>query len=301
MAERKSAPADVGTSAGARDPGRNDPVEDARSEARNAYDQACSEVTVERWCEGISEKARDRVAEEAAVALVYHGVSHAVMLASPADLEDLGVGFTLSEGIARRDEIRSVEAVARDDGAYEVRLGIAAERFSALLRRERNTTGRTGCGLCGVANIEDAIRNPTLTANGVGISSRDLHEALSAIHRHQAINAQTGSVHAAAWVLPDKGIQIAREDVGRHNALDKVIGAVTRSGLNMADGWLLITSRASYEMVQKSVSVGVSLLAAVSAPTAFAVRLARESGLTLIGFARERRHVVYAHPQRIQP
>ncbi|MGH8175140.1 MAG: formate dehydrogenase accessory sulfurtransferase FdhD [Steroidobacter sp.] len=265
---------------------------DAQSVAR--------EVTVTRWRDGAIERAIDRVAEEAPVALVYHGVSHVVMLATPADLDDLAVGFTLSEGIvADRKEIHSVEAASRDDGAFEVRIGIAAERFSALLRQQRNMTGRTGCGLCGAATIEEAIRNPSVGRDGVQISARELHEALTNISKHQSINRQTGSVHAAAWVLPGAGIQTVREDVGRHNALDKVIGAVDRAGRDISDGWLLITSRASYEMVQKSASVGVSFLAAVSAPTAFAVRLAERSGLTLVGFAREHQHVVYSHPERL--
>ncbi|HKE92831.1 MAG TPA: formate dehydrogenase accessory sulfurtransferase FdhD [Povalibacter sp.] len=260
------------------------------------------EVSVDRWRDGTSERVTDRVAEESPVALIYHGVSHVVMLSTPADLEDLGVGFTLSEGIVERsDEIHSVECQRRDDGAFEVKIGIAAERFSQLLRRQRNTTGRTGCGLCGAATIEEAIRSPSVGATTVHVSVAELHEALIAINQHQAINAQTGSVHAAAWVLPGKGIQVVREDVGRHNALDKVIGAVVRSGQDLRQGWFLITSRASYEMVQKTASVGVALLAAVSAPTAFAIRLAGHSGLTLIGFARERQHVVYTGRRRVSP
>jgi FdhD protein len=261
---------------------------------------AVSAFEVDRWRDGIAQRVTDQVAEEVAVALIYHGVSHVVMLATPANLEDLAVGFTLSEGIvSHRDEVHSVEAHARDDGAFEVQIGIAAGRFATLLRRQRNTTGRTGCGLCGVATIEEAIRSPSVTSTELRISVRELHEALAAISTHQVINAQTGSVHAAAWVLPGKGIQVVREDVGRHNALDKVIGAVMRDGADIASGWLLTTSRASYEMVQKAASVGVTLLAAVSAPTAFAVRLAQESGLTLIGFAREHQHVVYAHSERL--
>lgn len=258
------------------------------------------ERPVERWRDGAVERVTDSIAEEVPVALVYHGVSYVVMLATPADLEDLAVGFTLSEGIvANRTEIHSVEVAPRDDGAFEVRLGIAAERFSALLRRQRNTTGRTGCGLCGIATVEEAIRTPARVADGVRVSIAELHATLRELQRHQTINARTGSVHAAAWIVPGKGIVFAREDVGRHNALDKVIGAVTRAQGDFADGWLVVTSRASYEMVQKAASVGASFLAAVSAPTAFAIRLAETSGLTLVGFARERQHVVYAHPSRM--
>ena len=259
------------------------------------------EVIVDRWRDGRVEHTTDRVAEEVPVALTYHGISHVVMLATPADLEDLAAGFTLSEGIVSDPaEIQSLESAAREDGAFEVRIGISAERFSELLRRERNTTGRTGCGLCGAATVEDAIRPPKQVPGGVTVTVADLHAALRDIQRHQHINRETGSVHAAAWVVPGEGIRLVREDVGRHNALDKVIGALIRSKQDPSRGWFLITSRASYEMVQKTATVGVSLLAAVSAPTAFAIRLAHASGLTLIGFAREHQHVVYSHPSRLK-
>ena len=260
-----------------------------------------TEVLVDRWRDGAVERVPDRVAEEVPVALTYHGVSHVVMLATPSNLEDLGAGFTLSEGIvASPSEILSVETSQHEDGNFEVRIGIAAERFANLLRRQRNTSGRTGCGLCGAATFEDAIRTPERVESDLSVSTAELHEALIAIRRHQVINSETGSVHAAAWVVPGAGILLAREDVGRHNALDKVIGALIRAKEDLSRGWILITSRASYEMVQKTALVGVPLLAAVSAPTAFAVRLAEASGLTLIGFAREHQHVVYAHAYRLK-
>jgi FdhD protein len=258
------------------------------------------EVRVERWRDGALAKANDRVAEEVPVALVYNGTPHVVMLTTPADLEDLATGFTLSEAVVRSaSEIRSVTSRMRDDGALEAQITIAPERFSELLRRQRNLTGRTGCGLCGAENVEDAIRPAARVGDGVRVSAAELHEALAALSSKQAINAQTGSVHAAAWVELRKGIQLVREDVGRHNALDKVIGAVIRAKRDFGAGYFLVTSRASYEMVQKAATVGGTFLAAVSAPTAFAIRLAEESGLTLVGFAREHTHVVYANPQRL--
>lgn len=257
-------------------------------------------VTVARWRAGTVEQASDQVAEEVPVALTYHGVPHVVMLATPADLEDLAVGFTLSESIVgHRGEIRAVEAAQREDGALEVRIGIAAERFSELLRRQRNLTGRTGCGLCGAQTVEEAIRNPPPVPHGITVDGKALHQALRDLQDRQEINARTGSVHAAAWVVPDAGIQFVREDVGRHNALDKAIGAVVRAGGDFAGGYFIVTSRASYEMVQKAATVGAGFLAAVSAPTAFAIRLAEATGLTLVGFARDHQHVVYAHPQRL--
>jgi FdhD protein len=259
------------------------------------------EVIVDRWRDGQLEHVRDRVAEEVPIALTYHGISHVVMLATPSDLEDLAAGFTLSEGIVGSpNEILSLEAAQHEDGNFEVRIGIAAERFANLLRRERNTSGRTGCGLCGAATFEDAIRVPQHIESKLAVTTQELHEALIEVRKHQRINSETGSVHAAAWVAPGEGIRLVREDVGRHNALDKVIGALIRSKQDFSKGWFLITSRASYEMVQKTATVGVALLAAVSAPTAFAIRLADTSGLTLVGFAREHQHVVYSHPSRLK-
>jgi formate dehydrogenase accessory protein FdhD len=258
------------------------------------------EVMVDRWRDGDSGRVNDHVAEEAPIALTYNGIPHVVMLATPANLEDLAVGFTLSESIvAERGEIQEVQAVQREDGALEVRIGIVGARFSELLHRQRNLTGRTGCGLCGAQTVEEAIRHPAPVTGGVNVRVSGLHEALMDLKSRQEINSLTGSVHAAAWVLPESGIQFVREDVGRHNALDKVIGAVVRAGGDFSAGYFVVTSRASYEMVQKAATVGGAFLAAVSAPTAFAVRLAQATGLTLVGFAREHQHVVYAHPSRL--
>jgi FdhD protein len=257
------------------------------------------EVSVERWRSGRTERAMDCVAEEVPVALVYHGVPHVVMLATPADLEDYAIGFTVSEGlVASASEITSVEVVPAKD-AVEVRIGIAAERFSELLQRRRNLSGRTGCGLCGTESLDQAIRSVRAVAGALQVSAADLHAALVQLESLQPVNARTGSVHAAAWALPRDGIQFVREDVGRHNALDKAIGALIRTGADAAAGYMLITSRASYEMVQKTAAAGIGILAAVSAPTGLAIRVAEESGVTLAGFARRDRHVVYTHPRRL--
>jgi len=262
--------------------------------------EVSSEVDVERWTRGEVTHAADQVAEEMPIALVYHGVPHVVMLATPADLEDFAVGFTLSEGLVERpEEIRSVEVTYGAEAA-DVKITVAWERFSGLLQRRRNLTGRTGCGLCGAETAEDAIRELSRVGPGPTVSTEGLHEAIEQLASLQPINARTGSVHAAAWVIPGKGVQFVREDVGRHNALDKAIGALVRSGADRSEGYMLITSRASFEMVQKSATVGISFLAAFSAPTAFAVRLAHETGLTLVAFARRDRHVVYANPERLK-
>jgi FdhD protein len=274
------------------------PVETTPAPAR-ALPAASVERSVERWSAGVIGAAVDRLAEEVPIALAYHGVPHVVMLATPADLEDFAVGFSLSESlVAERSEIRSIE-IAAGPLAIDVHIGIAAQRFAALLRERRNLTGRTGCGLCGAETLEQAIRTPAAVGPGPRVSVTDLHAALAQLEGLQPLNACTGSVHAAAWVLPGMGVQLVREDVGRHNALDKVLGALARTEADRGAGYLLITSRASYEMVMKTATLGISLLVAVSAPTALAVRLAEECGLTLVGFARRDRHVVYTHGQRV--
>jgi FdhD protein len=274
------------------------------------------EVPVQRWKQGHLTHTTDYVTEEVPVALVYHGVPHVVMLASPADLEDYAVGFTVSEGLVGDPrEIQSIEVVRGAD-SIEVRIGIAGERFAELLRRRRNLTGRSGCGLCGAETVAEAIRPAVQVGKGPTVTVADLHAALIQLESMQPVNARTGSVHAAAWVVPGQaedqaagqgqshgkhpGIQLVREDVGRHNALDKVIGALVRSGADIGAGYALITSRASFEMVQKAAAAGITFVAAVSAPTALAIRMAEQSGLTLVGFARRDQHVVYAHPERLQ-
>jgi FdhD protein len=258
-----------------------------------------AELPVERWSGGRTTHTTDRVAEEMPVALIYHGVPHVVMLATPGNLEDFATGFTLSEAlVAHPREIQSVE-VERGADAVDVRVGIAAERFSALLERRRYLTGRTGCGLCGAETVEQAMRSTPRVGGGAALAVGELHAALESLHSQQPINKLTGSVHAAAWVVPGAGIQCVREDVGRHNALDKTIGALVRSGADLTRGCMFITSRASYEMVQKSATVGIAMVVAVSAPTALAIRVAQESGVTLVGFARRDQHVVYTHPERL--
>ncbi len=272
----------------------------AEGSAATEGSAAATEVAVERWVRGETTRATDRVAEEAPVALVYHGVPHVVMLATPADLVDYAYGFTLSEElVASADEIRAVEVEPASE-SVEVRISIAWERFPELLRRRRNLTGRTGCGLCGAETLAEAIRARPPLETGPKVGIAELHAAIAQLESLQPLNARTGSVHAAAWVVPGRGICCVREDVGRHNALDKLIGALVRAQMDFGAGYLLVTSRASYEMVQKAATVGMSFLAALSAPTALAIRYAERTGLTLVAFARRDRHVVYAHPRRLE-
>ena len=235
------------------------------------------------------------MAAEVPIALVYNGVSHAVMLATPQDIEDFALGFSLSEGILRSpSELHSVE-LERSAAGIEAQLSIAAERMMELKARRRSLAGRTGCGLCGAESLAHAVRTPErLPHGGAAASAAAIHRALGQLAAEQVLHRETGATHAAGWADREGRLLLAREDVGRHNALDKLIGAMARHKLSSAEGFAIVTSRASSEMVQKAASVGIPLLAAMSAPTDLAIRLAQDSGLTLIGCARRGSHVVYA-------
>lgn len=248
---------------------------------------------------GVLEQEESLV-EEVPIALVYNGISHAVMLATPSDIEDFAVGFSLTEGILKSPaELYDCDVVQFNNG-IEARLDIATERFVALKDRRRNLTGRTGCGLCGVESLDAAVRNPEPVSDGLKVAPAAIHTALANLAELQLIHKKTGAAHAAAFATPDGKVLYAREDVGRHNALDKLLGALARNKVDPKSGFVVVTSRASYEMVQKTASQGIALLAAVSAPTAYARRLAEETNLTLIGMTRPGRMTVYAHRERLE-
>jgi FdhD protein len=239
------------------------------------------------------------VAEEAPIALYYNGQPHVVMLGTPLDVEDFALGFTVSEAIVGAvAEIAGVAVTPLPEG-LEVRIEIPPERAALLETRRRNLSGRGGCGMCGTERLQQALRAPRPVAAGPLVAAAALHAALCQIRALQAINARTGAVHAAAWALPSGEVRWLREDVGRHNALDKLIGALLAAGQAPAAGFAIVTSRASYELVQKAATVGIGLLAAISAPTTLAIRLAEDTGLTLVAFARDGRHGIYTHPQRL--
>lgn len=236
------------------------------------------------------------IAEEVPVALVYNRQPHAVMMATPADLEDFAVGFTLTEEIvATPAEIRGVEVVRYAQG-IEAQVSIPEDAATRLRSRSREMVGRSGCGVCGVQTIEQVLRPPRTVARLRPVPVEALWRAEAALPQLQTWNRATGSLHAAAWVGLDGTPEIVREDVGRHNALDKVAGALARAGRSTSDGFLMITSRASYELVQKAAVAGVVLLAAVSRPTGLAIRLAEATGLTLVALLRGRTANVYANP-----
>ena len=256
-------------------------------------------VTVDKWCGVQHEICPDDVAEEVPIALEYNGISHAVMLATPADLEDFALGFSLSEGILERyDQLYECELSEEADG-IRVAMRISSEQFLMLKERRRNLTGRTGCGLCGAESLQHAIRRPRTLENTKSINAAMIHAGVEKMHAMQHLQHKTGATHAAAWLSSDGGIELVREDVGRHNALDKLIGALSKQRQDFSSGAAIITSRSSYEMVQKSATAGIGILAAVSAPTGLAIRLAEQANVTLVGFVRHEGHVVYAHPDKL--
>lgn len=266
-------------------------------------DQGRGYVTrrVDRYRHGEHAQVSDAITEEVPVAMLYNEVPFAVMMVTPLDLEDFALGFSLSEGlVAKPEDLLSIEVRARLEG-MELAMQVASDTLSQRAGEggERLLPGRSGCGLCGARMLEDAVRHPAAVGDGPRIEAAALERALDALHAKQPVNSATGSVHAAAWVDVDGNILLVREDVGRHNALDKLIGAMVKAGLDAQQGFLLVTSRASYEMVTKAASAGITMMAAISAPTALAIHLAESTHMTLVGFARPGSYVVYTHPQRL--
>jgi FdhD protein len=257
-------------------------------------------VTVQRWREQQLTQSEDVVAVEVPVALEYNGISHVVMLASPGALEDFALGFSLSEGIlADASELYDCEVETQADGIL-VKMQIASERFVSLKSKRRNMTGRTGCGLCGAETLQQVFHHPAAVTQLQSVPAQQLLDGMRAMQALQPMQQQSGATHAAAWMNAQGDVICVREDVGRHNALDKLIGALAYAKTDFQEGAVLITSRASYEMVQKSAMMGIGVVAAISAPTSLAVQLAQDTGVTLAGFMRDQSYVVYAHPERIQ-
>lgn len=240
----------------------------------------------------------DQLAEEVPVALEYNGISHATMLATPLDLEDFARGFSLTEGIVDTlADVRGVDVVPQADGVV-VRLEIATACEVRLKHRRRALAGRTGCGLCGVETLDEVLRVVTPLPPGAPVAGANIGAAQRAMRARQRLHDATGATHAAAWVDAAGELRCVREDVGRHNALDKLIGATAH--LPRAGGMAVVSSRASFEMAQKSIAAGIDVLAAVSAPTALAARLAESHGLMLIGFLRGDDFTVYTGSERLR-
>ncbi len=257
-------------------------------------------VTVHQ--DGSARHGEDWLVEETPVELRYNGAAFAVMMATPVDLEDFAYGFSLSEDrVARASDILGV-AIHEQAQGHVIDIAVStAVPITLAPELARLMPGRSGCGLCGNRRLEEVMRPAPPVPDGLVLAPDALERARAALAQRQPLNAPTGAVHAAAWASPEGEILCVREDVGRHNALDKLFGALSREGIDLRSGFVLVTSRASYELVTKTARLGVGLLAAISAPTALAVELAHASNLTLAGFVRPGRHVVYSHPQRLSP
>jgi FdhD protein len=247
---------------------------------------------------GVSDGART-IPDETALALTYNGGTYAVMMGTPQDLPDFAVGFSLSEGIIHSPaDIDSIDIVHLDDG-IELRMWLAQSRADRLNERRRHIAGPTGCGLCGIDSIAEAVRPAGIVGQGRSFSPREIMAAMQAVPSLQKLNMETRAVHAAAFWTQARGIVALREDVGRHNALDKLAGALAQGGITAREGIVLLTSRVSVEMVQKAAAMGAPLMVAVSAPTALAVRMADAAGITLAAIARADGFEVFTHPDRV--
>ncbi len=261
--------------------------------------QGASLVPILRWREGASHAVDDWVCDEVPVALEFNGIAHAVMLATPCDLEDFALGFGLSEGILETaSELYGCEVAVGDSG-ITVHMEVSARSFAGLKQRRRTLAGRTGCGVCGTESLAEVLRPVPVVSSSPQVRAEAIVRAMRSMKDRQMLNALTGSTHAAAWCDLHGEIHLLREDVGRHNALDKLIGALARARCDMAQGFIAITSRASVEMVQKAAVANTGLLVAVSAPTQLAVNTAQQAGMGLVGLVRQDGLVIYAQPGRV--
>ena len=256
------------------------------------------------WRDGSFDKSSlDRgtraIPEETPLALTYSGGTYAVMMGTPQDLLDFAIGFSLNEAIINSpDDIEEFESVDLEDG-IELRMWLKRSRAERLSERRRHIAGPTGCGICGIDSIAEAVRPAAVVTGGRSFSPREIMTAMQSIAPLQRINIETRAVHAAAFWTPARGVVALREDVGRHNALDKLAGALARDKISADQGMILLTSRVSVEMIQKAAAIGAPLVVAVSAPTALAVRTADAAGITLAAIARADGFEVFTHPERV--
>jgi len=276
------------------------PLTDSPLMRRPGYAHASADVTAVRIDAGHAASLTETLAEETPVTLAYNLVPYAVMMTTPADLEDFAVGFSLTEGIVGDAADVTGVSVVRYSRGIELQIEIPPQRAAAVATSSRRLSGRTGCGICGRESVEQVLRTLPIVRGDVCIEASAVTLAMHELAERQPLNAATGAVHAAAWAQRDGALAHVREDVGRHNALDKLVGAVLRAGTPAHEGFVVVTSRGSFELVQKAAILGVPLLAAVSAPTGLAVRVADSAGLALVGFARDDRLTVYTHVERVR-
>jgi FdhD protein len=252
------------------------------------------------WRTGGFAEGERAIPEETAVAFTFNTASYAVMMATPQDLEDFAVGFSLTEGvISSIDAIDSID-IAEEEVGIELRMWLKAPEAAEFLGRRRKMAGPTGCGLCGVESLIEAMRPPPDVGDGRVFTPNQIMTAVDSLFPMQVLNRETRAVHAAGFWTPERGLVAVREDVGRHNALDKLAGALARDGATARGGLVVLTSRVSIEMVQKSAAIGAPTIVAVSAPTALAVQMAKACGMTLIAIARRDGFEVFTHPQRVR-
>lgn len=258
-------------------------------------------VPAQAWRDGRFEPVEEWVADEVAIALEVNGLSHAVMMATPLDLEDFALGFLLSEGlIDEPGELLEIEPQPSDEGVT-LQLQVTQRQLHRFKERRRSMVGRTGCGICGAESLDQALRPLCRPLGTARVSMEAIARGMAGLAQGQLLQRRTGATHAAAWCDLQGQALFVREDVGRHNALDKLVGAMARARVDASQGFVAVTSRASYEMVHKTAMAGVGLLAAISGPTHLAIRTADTAGLTLAGFVRGGRATVYTHAQRLQP
>ena len=239
------------------------------------------------------------LAEEVPIALVYNGRPHVVVMGTPTDLEDLAAGFSRTEGIVDESSLIERVDVVRASHGVELQIHVPPANAARLEERTRGIVARTGCGLCGVETINDMLHVPARVGAGLHVTADTLSSVGAELSRQQTINNETSTVHAAGWATAEGELRVVREDVGRHNALDKVLGALGRTGVDPSTGFVVVTSRASYEMVQKAATCGVELLAAISRPTGLAIRFAEAADMTLVGLLRGKTANIYCRPERV--
>jgi FdhD protein len=264
-----------------------------------AFETGFGRYAARRFEKGVSRASDERLLEETPVALSYNDQPHAVILATPTDLEDFAVGFSLTEGIVESGaDITELDVIPSRHGVA-IMMRIPEERAARLGSMRRNLPGMGGCGLCGIEKLDAVLRMPPRVGTRLRITAQALERACRAMPGLQAIGRQTGAAHAAVLARADGEPESVREDAARHTAMDKLVGHLARSGIPAGDGFVLMSSRASYELVQKAASAGFELMAAVSAPTGLAVRIALATGITLVAFAREGRFTCYANEYRL--
>lgn len=235
---------------------------------------------------GVTEIIERAIISEAPVAIEYNGVGYAVMMATPINLEDYAVGFSLSEGlITHADEILAIDTHQAELG-WILRIQLPQMNAEKVVARARQRVSESSCGLCGMDNLEEVMRPLPRVTTQIDVAEAAIFSALSSLRSHQTLNAQTGSAHAAAFCAPDGAILLTREDVGRHNALDKLIGALARAEIDISAGFIILTARCSLELVQKTIVANCSMLVTISAATDLAIKIAAQSGLRLISLAR---------------